>query len=158
MQTAHKLKILESLQTKADLINLEEKLNILSDVFGKISTNYEQTIKQNLDFITFNKLKEDFQILNFSLNSQANLETYLNQVEEAIKKIKILKLTVATAPTQATIDEIYYWINNTLGLDVLLDLSINSSIIGGLLIEFDGKYKDYSLKPKLDDFLEANLN
>lgn len=157
-QLPTQLKILEYLQTRSDLVALEEKLNILSDTFGKVTTNHEQVIKETLDFITFNKLNEDFQMLNLNLNSQEDFENYLELIQRKLTQLKVLKITTAIVPTKETVDEIFYWAQNALSKSILLDLNTDPTLIGGIIVEYQGKYKDYSFKKKLENFFSTNPN
>ena len=45
-------------------------------------------------------------------------------------------------------------LEDSLGKKIVLDITTNQSIVGGLQIEFSGKYKDYSLGPKLEEYLK----
>ena len=43
------------------------------------------------------------------------------------------------------------------GKKIVLDISVDPKIVGGLIIEFAGKYHDYSLKTKVDEFIEQKI-
>jgi F0F1-type ATP synthase delta subunit len=152
----YKLRILSLLKTKAESVALAETIESLSDVFGKIEESYEQQITKVLDYQTLALVKEDCQNLNLSLSKQSDLETYINLVKQAVGNLKTLKLTLALSPSQELIDEIYSWINQNLSPDIIIDIKVEQSLIAGSLIEFEGKYKDLSIRTKLETYFSAN--
>jgi len=151
-------KLLLMLVTKADLYALEEKMDLLTSLLGKIDTNFEDQIKKILDYISFDALTQDFLKLNLKLNNQADLENYLNLVKQEMQNIKYLKLTLAITPTRELVEEIYFWAAKNIGTQTLIDLTTDASLIAGGLIEYEGKYKDYSMKSKLGNYFNANPN
>jgi F0F1-type ATP synthase delta subunit len=149
--------ILMSLITTAEELNdLLDKLDKLSTLLGKIDTNFEPQIKQILDFDKFNAFITDFGNLHLKPNSQSDLGNYIEFIKKKIENLKVLKFTLAIDPSQELVDEIYYWIGKNIGENIILDLNTDKTIIAGGIVEFQGKFKDYSLKRKLDIFFAAN--
>jgi F0F1-type ATP synthase delta subunit len=149
-------KLLSLIKTKAELFDLEEKMEMLSSLLGKINTNYEVQIKAVLDYDSFNALIKDFQDLNLKLNNQADLEKYLILIKARMQNFKFLKLTLAINASEELVETITYWITNNIGEMILIDLNFDKSIIAGGMIEFEGKYKDFSIKSKLEKFFNSN--
>jgi len=152
----NQLKILSALITKTDLFDLEEKIEILTSLLGKIDTNYEAQIKAVLDNDSYDALTKDFQDLNLKLNSSTDLEKYLNLIKEKVQSFKFLKLTLAINASEELVETISYWITKNIGQMVLIDLNFDKSIIAGGLIEYEGKYKDFSIKSKLEKYFKIN--
>ena len=75
----------------------------------------------------------------------------LLKAKEEIKNLKIAKITLAIDPSEDTISLISDWINKNLGDGIILDLSKDESILGGVIISIDGVYKDQSLKKNLEE-------
>jgi F0F1-type ATP synthase delta subunit len=84
------------------------------------------------------------------------LEKYLNLIKEKVQSFKFLKLTLAINPSEELVETISYWITKNIGQMVLIDLNFDKSIIAGGLIEFEGKYKDFSIKSKLEKYFKIN--
>ena len=153
---SYKSRLLSLLTTIDDLSDLEDKIDRLSTLLGRIDTNFEPKIKEILDFNKFNAFLEDFQNLHLKPNSQTDLSNYIDFIKGKIQHLKFLKLTIAVNPSKELVDEIFYWINKNVGEDIILDLDIDKTIIAGGVVEFEGRFKDYSVKRKLDSFFTAN--
>lgn len=75
-----------------------------------------------------------------------NINNYLKTVNSNLEKLKILNLTLAFEPTEASIDKIIKTIRESGDLDIILDFSYEPKILGGAIISYKGEYRDLSLK------------
>lgn len=70
---------------------------------------------------------------------------------------KVLELTVAFEPKQEGIERIWEWVRVNVGEGIVLKFGVDHSVGAGAILVFNGKYRNYSLKKKLDDYF-ATLN
>lgn len=67
-------------------------------------------------------------------------EDWLKELES----LRVLKITMAVEPTRANILAYGAWIKKNIGEDVIMEISVNSDIVAGAQMVWNGKYKDYS--------------
>lgn len=75
---------------------------------------------------------------------------FLEDLHKKLQERKVLRLTLAFEPSEAIIEAISAWVRENLGQEWVLSLSCDPSIVGGCVIEKEGKYMDYSVRRKLD--------
>lgn len=61
-----------------------------------------------------------------------------------------INLTLAIEPSQALMKKIVSWFKKTAGPNLTLDINVDRSILGGMIVSYQGRYQDLSLKRKLD--------
>ena len=59
-----------------------------------------------------------------------------------------MRITLAIEPTEEMLEEMYNYITKHV-TGIYLVVSVNKALIGGMTIEFKGKFYDFSLKEKL---------
>ena len=79
------------------------------------------------------------------------IREFFKEVKRQVTLRKRLRLTLAYAPSEGSIEAISSFVQGLLGEEVLLELGQDAGILGGALIEFGGFYKDCSLKKRIDD-------
>lgn len=81
-------------------------------------------------------------------------------VEEIIKELKAVpqvRITLAFEPDDSFTAKLNEEISRQIGQKVILDILVNHHIVAGIVVEFLGKYKDYSLESKVDEYLKETL-
>ena len=98
-------------------------------------------------------------LLNSYIKSGVGKEGFegsLNSLEEYLKNLKEINITLAFDPTERIIDNIYAWVAKNVGQDVIISLAIEPRILGGAVLSYKGLYFDYSLSKKLDKAFSEN--
>lgn len=93
--------------------------------------------------------------INIYVNSE--LETFFAKIQKRIADLPILSLIVAFEPTEETFKILSDWFLLNIKREVLLDITIDTKILGGATVSFKGKYGDYSIKPKFDQIFQEVL-
>jgi len=83
--------------------------------------------------------------------SAASQNSCLVKLKKHLTNLPEIKLIIAFRPRQEFIDELSSWLKDATGQTILIDLTIQESIIGGLRLEYGGEYRDYSLVKKLEE-------
>ena len=52
-----------------------------------------------------------------------------------------------------SLEKISQWFEKELGQKIILDLSINPKIVGGVIIEYQGNWRDFSLEKEIDSLI-----
>lgn len=77
----------------------------------------------------------------------------LDAVKTAAQRLRVLRLTLGFVPPQALVEELAGWVKQHVAANVILDVSFDPLVVGGAVVDFEGKYADLSLRPALDQVL-----
>lgn len=111
--------------------SLEEKLNTVfsphqKTVFVKLAKRHNLSLKVN------------------------ELKTLSTIIQDTIHNMPRLGMTIAFDPTVEQVENIADWLFINCKKAFLLDITVNPHIIGGAIVGTNGKYRDYSLRKKLE--------
>lgn len=87
---------------------------------------------------------------NISLTDHQKLQVSLHELRDYLLSCPILALVLAISPTEKMLTDTCIWIRANVHPLILLAISIDRGIVGGVLMTFEGIYKDYSLRSRLD--------
>lgn len=143
--------ILSQIHTK------DERDQVLSGLSEVKKTIYEPlkrdltgSVKQNLPMTIAPVLLSKF--------SSENPERFIEGLENELRNLKVVTISLAFMPTLKTADEIFGWVDSNLGVGIIVDIVVKPDILGGALVDCDGKYFDGSLEKTINDFFRANSN
>ena len=92
-------------------------------------------------------------LVNLYIKSNLGKEGFegsLNSLENYLKSLKEINITLSFEPTEKITDKIYTWVTKNVGKDVILNFTVSPKILGGATISYKGLYFDYSLEKKLN--------
>ena len=72
------------------------------------------------------------------------VEEYFISLNSYLSKIPKVILTIAFKPSGEFLKTLSFWFEKNLGKKVVCDIRVREEIIAGALVEYRGKYKDYS--------------
>jgi len=113
---------------------LSEKILNVSDPFIKIIRQLEEE----------NKLP----------TARKDLSGKLKKVTKEIDSIDPVKMTLAFTPSTELLKKIEEQFLADKNEKAILDITVNSQIIGGCILEYGGEYRDYSLVKQLEGAIE----
>lgn len=92
--------------------------------------------------------------VQFPLEQQPEIiKEILADLKNIISKFRPLKIDLAFEPTNEVIEQLNLWVDEELGLEVVLDIGYDKTLIGGARIIFEGRYGDFSVAKYLEDSL-----
>lgn len=98
--------------------------------------------------------KDKFMILlrDSKMNSASNdqLKNFLTSLQDSIRNLPVITITIAYEPNEASLKAFLEWFMFNLKKQILLDLQVNKKLIAGATINYNGKFKDYSIKSLFD--------
>jgi F0F1-type ATP synthase delta subunit len=112
---------------------------------AKLSEKAEKLGDKNL-YQFFLKLEEKEKI-GSDQKEQFNL---LEKLKDWLKKLPVLKLEIAFLPSEKTIEKISYWLKKEVGKKIILDIYFNPKIVGGAILEYEGKFANLSLAKEIE--------
>ena len=140
---------LEYIYTKNDVNSITEKLEVLRNSFYKTNGQISKITNKSLT------LEEKEMLMEFSKSNRLNFDNvkdFSNIIEGFIKyiaNIPVLTLTVAFNPTYENTQNIAAEIKERVGREVIISFKTNPAIIGGAVLEYNGKYKSHTLIDKV---------
>ena len=143
--------ILRNIKTVDEVNRLVSEIDILLDSLFKADTNAFEKALNSISVVTSQALKDTFLKNNANLGNYAMIKDLLIKLKEELQKFKVLKLSLAFEVSEGSIDNLFAWVLTNLGSGIILDIKEDKKIIGGASIEFEGKYKDLTLKKKLEE-------
>jgi F0F1-type ATP synthase delta subunit len=94
-------------------------------------------------------------LMDKSLTENADsAHTFISQLQDKIRGCKIIQLTLAFHPDDATISLFSSWIKSNIGNGLILDIQVNKTVVGGTILVANGQYKDYSVRKKLSQVFQ----
>ena len=114
-----------------DLVYVEDRKTLIEKLSGKLPQDFFDIISSLFE----KKILSD----NFKEN-----QNYFISLKSYLTNIPTVGLTIAFNPSVEFAKTLSLWFEENLGKKVVCDLIVREEIIAGVLIEYRGKYKDYS--------------
>lgn len=135
-------KILTRIRTKQDARKLADELDLLmAKLYLAEKGIFEKTLDKKIRSWVSVLIKE-------GLSKVADKEGYLQGLLAEISKLKTLHLTISFEPTEEGLDRFHSWVQSNVGQGVILEISVEPSLLGGAKIIYQGRYLDLSLTAK----------
>lgn len=138
--------ILDLIKTKSDLDKLLAGVRMIKDSLYKVGS-YEQALNKEIDAEIDAKVVAMIQ----KATEGKDIRNFLLELEKRLENFKFLKLTICFEPTPEQLANIMEWVNKNLAQGILLEINYDSSLVGGAIVEFEGKYGDFTIKRKLEE-------
>lgn len=144
-------KNLDFLLTKEEAVGVIEVLDEVAQKLYNAHSNIERTLADLLPLSYKDKIIELAKGAEISLSDKKSAGEFLSMLAATIKKIPVVRLHLAFNPTEENIQAFSGWILQCLKKHVLLDIVVEERILGGIVLEVEGIYKDYSLKKIIEE-------
>jgi len=143
--------VLEKLKTKEDVDVLRGHLDIL------VSSLYSSDGKKKAIEINERLGVGMAKVLDGILPAgDRDREELLRKLQTELGEVRVLELVLSFDPPGRVIDEICVWVKKNLGTDVVVDISVDRRIAGGVKLTYEGVYRDLSLKKSLSEWFSRN--
>jgi hypothetical protein len=134
-------RLLENITTKREAERLLEEIEIIRNgLFEAGGGAFESLLKNKVRAITAENIRQVF------AREGVDKRKYLDQIEELVMKMPNVSLILAFEPSEGAVERFYLKISEATGKRVLLDVVYEPQIIGGAVIIFNGRYRDFSFK------------
>lgn len=143
--------------SKSQANNFIQSLNNIADEMFEVNFNLENSLSREFGIQKKDKFMELLRNLKMTNTSNENLKELIVNIQDTVKKIPVLSLTIAFEPDEKTLKSFLQWFLFTLNKQVIIDVNVNKEIIAGAAINFNGKFKDYSIKPLFDQIIKDKL-
>lgn len=149
--------IIKKIRTKEELIFFLEEIATLRQIIFKdretlLSKKAEGRVSEELK-----KLIEKLEREGAIFESHKEQSAFLEELEKKLQSSPMIKLEIAFSPNNSCLDRISQWLKKELGQKTILDLTINPEIIGGVIIEYRGNWRDFTLAKEIDKLIFQKL-
>lgn len=145
--------LIELTKTTEDVVSLDEEIGLLlQSLFHFDKGKFEEILESQIRIRVAIEIRKLLQTNIFM--SKEEIKALLTDAYHTICVLPILRLTLAFEPSESVINSISYWARQKLEAGILLDLSLDRSLLGGAVIMHKGKFYDYSLRNKLREIFE----
>jgi F0F1-type ATP synthase delta subunit len=86
-----------------------------------------------------------------------NLKTFFQSIIDDIDNLSVIYLSLAIEPGESILKAISLWFVINTGKQILIDYKIERDLIAGAAINYQGKFKDYSIKPVFDEMVMRKI-
>lgn len=144
--------LLRHIKTVEQARNLSSEIDLLIESLFKTPDGFEEALN-SISAINAAGLREVF-VKNQIDANVPRIKEYLVVLKEGIRKLKNIKFTIAFEPKESTIDSLFAWVSQNLKVGLILDVNVDKTILGGAIIEYEGKYEDLSLRKRMEEMFE----
>lgn len=85
-----------------------------------------------------------------------NIEKFLKGLIESVEKVPTVRLVITYEPTEDAIDRFHSFIINACQRYVFLNIGYSPDNIGGAVIIYEGRYRDYTFKRIFEREFQSN--
>jgi F0F1-type ATP synthase delta subunit len=107
-------------------------------------------VKDKISYKTYTKLQALIERNMVNFRDVNQLHMFFDQAHKQIMNIPRLQIQIAIEANDSLITAIYSWVKREVHDVVFLELITKPALIGGCVIVYEGMYKDYSVKYKLE--------
>jgi F0F1-type ATP synthase delta subunit len=134
---------------EANLLLKEVDL-LLRAIYKVGSENFTETIEKNIR-------AKVAQVL-LSVINDGNREEILKLIKTKVETLNYLGIKIAFEPSLVVIDRLSAWVRQNVGDGVILDITIDKSILGGAAIEYKGRIFSDTLSTKVNNYFMTTKN
>lgn len=148
--------LITSLETREDLDQLSSEIDsLLASIFETTNQSFDTALR-SVSLDTAKKIREALTKNAMDIANKEQIRNFLTGLKKLLGKFRTIRLIIAFDPSEKAIENIYNWVSSNLGEGYILDIETNENLLGGAIIVFQGKYKDFSLKKTLENVFSAN--
>ncbi|MEK7182985.1 MAG: F0F1 ATP synthase subunit delta [Patescibacteria group bacterium] len=140
-------KILRSVRTREELDTLTSELELLKKARYTLKKegSFEKVLAREVQAPMAALLREAL------AQSSGDAASFIDGLEKILTSLTFVKLTLAFEPTEQQRARFSEWVYTNVGPGVVLDITVEPRVLGGAIIEHEGKFGDFSVRKKLEE-------
>jgi len=143
--------LITSLKTTQEVESFVSEIDTLMFEFYNTKGLLIHKALDSISFGTVGKIMQAFLKNNLDIYNKDTFVSFFQTLKILIKKLKVIKLVLAFDPTRITIEKIHNFVKENIGMGYILDIEVYHDVLGGAIVIFNGKYKDFTLKKNLEE-------
>lgn len=143
--------ILKTIRTTEEAAELDQEIEFLLESLFKVGKSFDKVLAESVRVSTASAVSAAIANKKRTKPSREEIGAFLEGLRKRLQEKKRLRLTLAFEPSESVIDALAAWTSRNLGEEWLLEFSRDDSVVGGCVIEQEGRYADYSVRKRLDE-------
>lgn len=137
--------MLSTIITSTDVVKAKDKLDKLESSMFTSETDVESLLNSLLSPDEKDSLTQYCQDKKLSLENKNDLGIAVKSLQQDLEGLTEVLITFAYQPSVQSLAHFKSLLNEKVGANVVLDVNTDPSILGGAIIEYKGKFGDYTL-------------
>lgn len=146
------LDLSEFIKTKSQATDFSAKLDALNESIFKVGFDLETALSGYFSLDKKDKFLKLCRDNNVNIKSPSDLKAFFEKLQDKVREIKIINLTLAFEPNDKTLKKFIQWFQVNMQKEVLFEIEVDPRLVAGAVITYNGKYQDYSLRKKVDQY------
>lgn len=151
------LPILSHIATTVDRAYMLEKLAVLEAGAFSTKKSYQDNVHTLFSLVLAESLLQTGTESGLVESSPESIQKFLRSLQDQIKALPEVRVRLAINPTDDLLRAIAKSFDTFTGGKVVLSYSVDPLLLGGVVIEWNGRYLDYSLKKRLSELVHAQF-
>lgn len=143
--------VIRQLNTSMQAQDLVRQLDDLIDSLFKFRESIDDKFERCISVNYQSLVRQWCQEAGLDLEDRVGVQKQLTLLRKELLAIPVLHITIAYEPKGFQMKPLNEWLSKNFDRKVLLDITVDHTIIGGALIQSGGYYKDYSVRKSLLD-------
>jgi len=144
--------------TKSQANDFIARLNSTIDMVYTTGFDLEKVLMQQFGLRKKDALMKLLRDSKLNGTTATDVQEFLKKLQETASSLPIVSLAIAFEPTEETLQALSRWFLSTLNMHVLFDIQLDTALIAGATITYNGKFKDYSIRPVWDNIVQRSLH
>ncbi len=141
---------LSLIKTKDTADEVMEKIDKLKESLYNKRVDLDKKMAELFTFEMKEKMKAYSLQEQVNLNDPESFGVFLSNLRGHIKNLAVVMVSIPFLKTDEIVSEISAWFVENFGKVVLIDLNVNTELVAGAVISFNGRELDFSLKKRID--------
>lgn len=138
------------LRTKSDTIALIQLLEKLEKEIFKEPFDFSKILKTKAPYELSAVIQKLITEANIKVSNRNALQKLLTEINNQVATLPVVHIIVPLSPTENHLKIMHDWFFQNYKKTVILDISVDPSLIGGCVVSFGGRANDYSLKNRIE--------
>jgi F0F1-type ATP synthase delta subunit len=152
-----KLDLSDFFTTKAQAVDFTTRLSTISQAVYATDFHLEEALTDQFGVQRKDKFMGLLRDNEIKVESNTALQEFLSLVDKQASSLLVVTLTLAFEPDEETLHEFSKWFFLNTSHQVLFEIKVEPGLIAGAAILYNGKFKDFSIKPQFDQILAKTL-
>lgn len=144
--------------TKAQAIDFASRLGAVTEKIFQTDFNFEKSFAEQFGVQKKDKFLSLLRTHNITMESHTALKDFLQKIQEVISSLSVVSLVIAFEPSESSLMAISQWFVMNTSKQVLLDITVDPSLIAGAAINYNGRHADFSIKPAFTKLVTEMLS
>lgn len=143
--------------TKSQAEDFSARLGLVAKEAFETGFNPEKSLLEHFGI----EKKEAFMVLmrnnNINPESRLSIKEFIDKIQSKVQSMQVMSMVFAFEPTNKTLQTLSRWFILNTNKQVLFDIKVDKSLLGGAAILSNGKFLDYSVRPLFEKIADQTL-